>query len=88
MTVIQQGWVFCADGYGWLQRLTEVGVLGPDGLCVDISELTYPPEPQDAWQALRSEGGWYLQVPTAMVNALAVSHGGAVDAMSSWVGLG
>lgn len=80
---IQQGWVFCTDGYGWLQRLTAVGVLGPQGLCLDLTELTAPPEPAEAWEALPREDGWYVEVPAQMINDLAELHGGIVDGLSS-----
>ncbi|WBQ03835.1 hypothetical protein [Kribbella sp. CA-293567] len=88
MNALQQGWVFCADGYGWLQRLTANGVLGTDGLCVDLSQLSGPPTSAGPWADHLGADGWYRDVPAAMVNELAALHGGIVDALSSHAELG
>lgn len=88
MTTLHQGWIYCADGFAWLQRLTALGVIGPNGLCVDLSELTSPPDPPGPWESHLSEDGWYLDVPAKMVNDLAELHGGIVDAIGSRLDLG
>lgn len=82
MTTLQQGWIFCADGFGWLQRLTIEGIADRGGLAVDISEFTTGEAP-DGWRQYLAENGWYVNVPSSVVNELAEKHGGIVDAMSS-----
>jgi hypothetical protein len=88
MTTLQQGWIYCADGFGWLQRLTIVGAVGPGGLCVDLSQLSGQPEPAGVWDSHMFEDGWYRDVPARMVNDLAELHGGVVDVLSSRLDLG
>lgn len=87
MTTVQQGWIYCADGFSWLQRLTAAGLLDPTSLRVDVSEVSEPGGLADSWKQYRNADGWYIAVPVALVNALAAEHGGIVDGMSSHVGL-
>ncbi|QNE18380.1 hypothetical protein F1D05_16250 [Kribbella qitaiheensis] len=85
MTALQQGWIFCADGFGWLQRLTPEGLLSPDSMRVDISSITSPADLPDTWSEFLSGDGWYIGVPVRMVNELAANHGDVIDVQSSYI---
>jgi hypothetical protein len=85
MTALQQGWIFCTDGFGWLQRLTPEGLFSADSMRVDVSEISTPGDLPDSWNAYVGDDGWYLAVPVSMVNELAAVHGGIVDVQSSYI---
>lgn len=83
MIILHQGWLYCADGFAFLQRVTAAGTTGPNALCVDLREFTSPPVPPALWESYLSEDGWYLEVPARMLNDLAEIHGGIVDGIGS-----
>ncbi|GAA3103928.1 hypothetical protein [Kribbella aluminosa] len=85
MTALQQGWIFCDDGFAWLQRLTPEGLFNPDSMTVDISEVSTVGDLPESWQPYLGADGWYLAVPVRMVNELAAAHGGVTDAQSSYI---
>lgn len=83
MSGIQQGWIHCADGYSWLQRSTVLGLIAADGMTVDVTALSHPPENADEWNAYLAGDGWYRHVPARLVSKLTASHGGVVQVVSS-----
>ncbi|GAB3948698.1 hypothetical protein GCM10029976_080410 [Kribbella albertanoniae] len=85
MTALQQGWIFCVDGFAWLQRLTPEGLLSPDSMRVDLSEISSTDGLPEAWQSFLSDDGWYIGVPVKLVNELAECHGGVTDVQSSYI---